>query len=205
MRFVMIFAFLVAVVPVQLAAKNAMTEKDYLTENELKFLFRTCLESFFQPGGQPYKLDRKRLQAMGMTIEQDENHHFTAAEQISSGIYSLSRIHFGPRIEIDRNKRKPNKLLHKDCEIRGSSAGFSNETVRFTNVNVEKGFKLLVSEVKRMGFKSYQNQHGDTIWRKGDIAISVSVSFHGSGKNGGIGALAPNSFSFSGVHPKRLK
>ena len=177
---------------------------DLLRDNELKFLVRTCLAHFEHRTGQPVKIDKARLQKMGFAIKTDEAFDFEAQRVIKEGIYRLKKHRFGPTIEMDRLKRRPDEVKFWSC---GITSGDSLKTTEafitpMTSANVQK---MIEKEAQSMGFQPTRGKRGKVIWMKNGVPMTLRVAFYTATGQGVTGNVAPSGIYFQGAHPKHLR
>ena len=196
MKTLRILAVLLAVLPTLSLAGGK------LSTNELKYLVKTCFSSFYHPGGKPFQVDRPRFRSMGFTTIKDDRGKFEAYRLLSEKSVGFKHARFGPRIEIRRNKRNPDKLLHKSCTITGDK--LSGGAAFITNVSSRQVQSVLHAEAKRLGFKPFKNRKGKVVWIKGDIAVFLDVTFSFAA-GGVLGDQPPSVIYVDGVHPKDLR
>lgn len=189
-------ALLLAILPTQALANAKLSERD------LQYLIKTCFQTLYHPGGQPFQVDRKRLSAMGFSSIKDDTGAFKAQRVLSEKIMRFKKVRFGPMFEARRNKKKPSALLHKLCTISGGGDGVP---VPFTNVSGAKAQSMLEVEAKRLGFKPFGNNKGKVVWIKGDVAVFLTVTFPIK-RGGAVDPKQPVSYIYvDGVHPKNLR
>jgi ribosomal protein S6E (S10) len=194
MQFYKIFLLLFAFIPSQVSAA------ELLSAGDLKFVFRSCFATFFQPAGQTYKIDRRRFVNMGFVIGKDDSANFEAKITISEGIYSFQKLKLGPEIDIDRNKRKPNVLRYKTCKISGGELKTGEPLITLLSSSTVS--RMLKDEAKKFGFKPVKNRRSKVVWVKGKVVVSLDVAYRLY--KGGPKDPPPALILVQGVHPKNL-
>ena len=173
-----------------------------ISSSEMSYLIKTCFETFYHAGGQPFQVDRKKFASMGFTTLRDDAGEFEAQEIVSEQIRSFQKIRSGPMFRARRNAKKPTRLLNKSCRISGGDSGYH---APFTSLSSIKVQSMLEAEAKRRGFKPYRNAKGKVVWIKGDVAVFLTLTFPVAQGQSADGKQPPSFVYVDGVHPKDLR
>ncbi|MBR9653572.1 hypothetical protein IT775_20855 [Thalassobius aquimarinus] len=169
----------------------------------MKFLVKNCLAHFAQQTGHPVKIDKNRLLKMGFSISRDETFIFKAQHVIKEGDYIFAKERFGPAIEIDRNRRKPDDVKYWTCNITTSDTVKTTDAY-ITNMTSLQVQKLIEKEAQRMGFKPFKGKRNKTIWTRNGVPMTFRVTFFTKSGQRQDGSSTPAGIYFQGAHPKYL-
>jgi len=184
-------------------APNQSLASELLSANELKYLIRTCLSHFSQRSGAPIKVDQSRLAKMGFKTKKNKSFDFEAQRVVHEGVYRFSKKRFGPTIELDRNRKKPDAIKFWSCDI---TTGDDLQTTRpfITRMSSTEVQKLMESEAARLGFRPVAGKRGAKLWIKNGVPLIMNVLFYTTSGTRADNKTTPAQITFQGAHPKFL-